>query len=112
MVSLLWYNQSRHRVKLEDGLLVFQAGKHNGLLTTVRTAAVLSCTMACFALGKETGSTPMETRTLATWIVAHPAAGVHRVWVKIANPGEPEKTADLRLNSAVWANGLKGMIFR
>ncbi|MHB8067467.1 MAG: C45 family autoproteolytic acyltransferase/hydrolase [Desulfobaccales bacterium] len=58
------------------------------------------------------GSTPTETRTLATWIVAHPAAGVPRVWVKISNPGEQEKITDLRLNPAWWANALEEKIFR
>ncbi len=58
------------------------------------------------------GSTPTETRTLATWIVAHPAAGVPRVWVKITNPGEQEKITDLRLNPAWWANALEEKIFR
>ena len=59
-----------------------------------------------------TGSTPTETRTLATWIVAHPAAGIPRVWVKIANPGERQKIVNLRLEPALWAKGLSAKIFR
>jgi hypothetical protein len=58
------------------------------------------------------GSTPTETRTLATWIVAHPASGVTRVWVKITNPGEPQKMVNLRLNPAFWAEGLHEKILR
>ncbi len=53
------------------------------------------------------GSTPTETRTLATWIVAHPAAGVSRLFVRIANPGEPQKIVNLRLEPALWAKGLE-----
>jgi hypothetical protein len=58
------------------------------------------------------GSTPTETRTLATWIVAHPAAGVTRVFVKITNPGEPQKIVNLRLNPTWWAEGLHEKILR
>ncbi len=58
------------------------------------------------------GSSPEEPRTLATWIVAHPAKGVPRLWVKITNPGEGEKIADLRLNPAWWMGGLKRKVFR
>ena len=58
------------------------------------------------------GSTPTETRTLATWIVAHPAAGASRLFARIANPGERQKIINLRLNPALWANGLKEKIFR
>ena len=49
------------------------------------------------------GSTCTETRTLATWIVAHPAGGVPRVWAKITNPGAPRKTLRLRLEPSWWA---------
>jgi predicted choloylglycine hydrolase len=59
-----------------------------------------------------TGSTPAETRTLATWIVAHPAAGVSRVFVRITNPGEPQKIITFKLSPALWANGWKEKIFR
>ncbi|MDD2903575.1 MAG: carcinine hydrolase/isopenicillin-N N-acyltransferase family protein [Syntrophales bacterium] len=52
------------------------------------------------------GSTPAETRTLATWIVAHPAGGVPRVWVKITNPGAPQKIVSLKLAPSWWAKGL------
>lgn len=58
------------------------------------------------------GSTPTETRTLATWIVAHPAAGVPRVFVRITNPGERQKIVNLRLEPALWAKGLSAKIFR
>ncbi|MFZ5453506.1 MAG: carcinine hydrolase/isopenicillin-N N-acyltransferase family protein [Thermodesulfobacteriota bacterium] len=49
------------------------------------------------------GGTPAATLTLATWIVAHPAGGSPRVWVRIANPGEPPKTVNLKLAPSWWA---------
>jgi hypothetical protein len=58
------------------------------------------------------GSTPTETRTLATWIVAHPAVGAPRVFVKITNPGEPQKMVNLELTPAWWTNGLNAKILR
>lgn len=45
--------------------------------------------------GKET--------TLASWIVASPAAGASRLRVAIANPGEAESTLELVLDKAFWA---------
>ena len=57
-----------------------------------------------------TGSTPEKIRTLATWIVAHPAAGVPRVFVRIINPGEPQKIVKLGLEPALWAKGLREKI--
>jgi hypothetical protein len=58
------------------------------------------------------GSNPGEPCTLATWIVAHPAAGVPRVWVKIANPGEPQELVNLQLTPDMWAKVLKEKMFR
>jgi isopenicillin-N N-acyltransferase-like protein len=57
-----------------------------------------------------TGSTLTEVCTLATWIVDHPAGGVPRVYVKIANPGERQKIVNLRLAPALWGKGLEGKI--
>jgi hypothetical protein len=58
-----------------------------------------------------TGGTPTEVRTLATWIVAHPAGGVPRVYVRIANPGERQKIVNLRLTPAFWAKRLNEKVF-
>jgi len=52
-----------------------------------------------------TGGKPRATRTLATWIVAQPQGQAPRVYVKIANPGEPEQTYDLPLDRAFWQKG-------
>jgi len=57
-----------------------------------------------------TGSTPGEIRTLATLIVAHPAAGAPRVFVRIANPGEYQKIVTFRLKPALWVKGLNDKI--
>jgi hypothetical protein len=57
-----------------------------------------------------TGSTPTKIRTLATWIVAHPAAGAPRVFVRIANPGERQKIVTFRLEPSLWAKGLREKI--
>jgi hypothetical protein len=56
------------------------------------------------------GSTPDKIRTLATWIVAHPAAGAPRVFVRIANPGECQKIVTFRLKPALWVKGLNDKI--
>lgn len=52
-----------------------------------------------------TGSSPTKTRTLATWIVSTPKNDVPSLYVKLANPGEPEKIVRLRLDPAFWAQG-------
>lgn len=57
-----------------------------------------------------TGGAPTETRTLATWIVAVSPDHVPRVWVRIANPGEPQKIVNLRIEPALWAKGLQEKI--
>jgi hypothetical protein len=52
-----------------------------------------------------TGSTPTKTRTLATWIVQHLKDEPPRLYVKLANPGEAEKSFTLKLDAAFWAQG-------
>lgn len=42
-----------------------------------------------------TGGRPAAARTLATWIVALPPRGGAAVYVKLANPGEPERVLRL-----------------
>ena len=54
-----------------------------------------------------TGSTPTETRTLATWIVVQLPGKAPRVFARIANPGERQKIYNFRLEPAWWAKGLK-----
>lgn len=52
-----------------------------------------------------TGSSPGKTRTLATWIVSTPKDDAPSVYVKLANPGEPEKIVRLKLDPAFWTKG-------
>ncbi len=52
-----------------------------------------------------TGSSPTKTRTLATWIVSTPKNDVPSLYVKLANPDEPEKIVRLKLDPAFWAKG-------
>jgi hypothetical protein len=52
-----------------------------------------------------TGSSPTKTRTLATWIVSTPKNDAPHLYVKLANPDEPEKIVRLKLNPAFWAKG-------
>ncbi len=56
------------------------------------------------------GSTPTKARTLATWIVAQPVGGAPRLYVSIANPGEPRKILNLKINPSLWKNGLNDKI--
>jgi isopenicillin-N N-acyltransferase-like protein len=49
------------------------------------------------------GGTPTETRTLATWLVAQLPGEAPRVYIRIANPGEPQKIVELRLGPYWWA---------
>jgi hypothetical protein len=41
-------------------------------------------------------------RTLASWIVYMPPSGPPVLYVKLANPGEPERTYTVTLDSAFW----------
>ena len=52
-----------------------------------------------------TGSSPAKTRTLATWIVSTPKNDAPSLYVKLANPDEPEKIVRLKLDPAFWAKG-------
>ncbi|MCE5244047.1 MAG: carcinine hydrolase/isopenicillin-N N-acyltransferase family protein [Syntrophobacteraceae bacterium] len=53
-----------------------------------------------------TGSTPEKTRTLAGWIVAVPRNGVPSLYVKLANPGEKERTYKVKLDQTVWSGSV------
>jgi hypothetical protein len=48
-----------------------------------------------------TGSGPARKRTLATWIVSVPAAGSPRLYLKTADPGEPERVCRLSVEEAL-----------
>lgn len=48
-----------------------------------------------------TGSDPHKTRTLATWLVAVPAAGSPRLYLKTADPGEAEGLCRLAVDDAL-----------
>ena len=50
------------------------------------------------------GSTPPKTRTLATFAVQL-GEGAPHVFVRMSNPGEPDKIVNLRLETAWWAKG-------
>ncbi len=52
-----------------------------------------------------TGSSPGKERTLATWIVSIPVKGVPSLYVKLANPGETEKSYRLELDESLWTHG-------
>jgi hypothetical protein len=51
------------------------------------------------------GSTLRETRTLATFVVQLSDDAPH-VFVRISNPGEPDKIVNFRLEPALWDKGL------
>jgi len=56
------------------------------------------------------GSTPSETRTLATFVVQLSGAAPH-VFVRMNNPGEPEKIVNFILEPELWTKGLKEKVF-
>jgi hypothetical protein len=52
-----------------------------------------------------TGSKPDSRRTLATWVVLVPESGSPRLFLKIADPGEPEQVCRLSLEAAFRLSG-------
>lgn len=48
-----------------------------------------------------TGSDPAKQRTLATWLVAVPPSGSPQLYLKTANPGEPERVCRLEVEEAL-----------
>lgn len=56
------------------------------------------------------GSTPRETRTLATFEVRLSGAAPH-VFVRLNNPGEPEKIVNFILEPGLWTKGLREKVF-
>ena len=49
-----------------------------------------------------TGGSLTRSRTLATWIVENPANGAPILYLKVANPDEPQKTLRLSLDESFW----------
>ncbi|MDP1993479.1 MAG: carcinine hydrolase/isopenicillin-N N-acyltransferase family protein [Syntrophales bacterium] len=49
-----------------------------------------------------TGSKPDGKRTLASWIVSLPPAAPPELFVRLANPGEPERTIKMTLDGPFW----------
>ena len=49
-----------------------------------------------------TGSKPDGRRTLASWIVSLPPAAPPELFVRLANPGEPERTMKMTLDGPFW----------
>ena len=49
-----------------------------------------------------TGGTPRAVRTLATFAVAMPPVGPGRLFVRLADPGVPERTVALPLDAAAF----------
>ena len=56
-----------------------------------------------------TGSTATETRTLATFAVRL-SGSAPRIFVRMTNPGEPEKIVNFSLDPALWTKGLQTKI--
>ena len=56
-----------------------------------------------------TGGSPVRTRTLATWILENPANGLPpSLYLKIANPDQPQKTMRLVLDENFWETRPRG----
>jgi len=53
------------------------------------------------------GSHHQKTRTLAAWLVSIPASGGPRLYLKTADPGEPERVCRLSVGDALRLNGRK-----
>ena len=49
-----------------------------------------------------TGSKPDGNRTLASWIVSLPPAAPPDLFVRLVNPGEPERTMRMTLDGSFW----------
>lgn len=49
----------------------------------------------------------VKERTLASLIVSIPKIGSPEIYVKIANPGEPERFYNMKLDKPFWTNGLE-----
>jgi len=54
-----------------------------------------------------TGTAQDREMTLASWIIAIPKNSDPELYLKIANPKEPEKFYNMRLDRSFWTNGLE-----
>jgi hypothetical protein len=52
-----------------------------------------------------TGSDPAKQRTLATWLVSVPPSGSPQLFLRTADPGEPERTCRLSVEEALRLKG-------
>jgi isopenicillin-N N-acyltransferase-like protein len=109
--QLLWANQMAHRssevrfrrisrlVDRQRGpftfadFLVFSQDRHAGPNNSLNRL----------------GSTPGKTRTLATFVVQLSDDAPH-IFVRMSNPGEPDKMVNLLLEPALWDKGLREKI--
>ena len=48
-----------------------------------------------------TGSSPSHKRTLATWLISVPTAGSPQLYLKTADPGEPERVCRISVEAAL-----------
>jgi hypothetical protein len=55
------------------------------------------------------GSSPEQTRTLATFVV-HLADDAPHVFARMTNPGEPDRIISFRLEPALWSKGLSAKV--
>lgn len=53
-----------------------------------------------------TGGTPGKERTLATWIIYIPKNGDPELYVKFANPDEPIRAYNMKLDVPFWTEGI------
>jgi hypothetical protein len=58
-----------------------------------------------------TGSAAAKARTLATWIVAQLPGAAPHLYIVLANPDEPQKILNLKLEPSLWKKGLNDKIF-
>ncbi len=49
-----------------------------------------------------TGNRPKGERTLASWVVSLPKAAPPEIFIRLANPGQKERTMEMSLDSAFW----------
>jgi isopenicillin-N N-acyltransferase like protein len=54
-----------------------------------------------------TGGAPGKERTLATWIVYIPKNGDPELYVKFANPDEPTRSYNMKLDVPFWTEGIE-----
>jgi len=53
-----------------------------------------------------TGGTPGKERTLASWIIFMPKNGAPELYIKFANPEEPVRVYNMKLDTPFWTEGI------